>query len=143
MEQTLQQVDARSQEMLMTARAILACSLNPSMPLTVPEIAMATGLTREAVRYALQSPAYQTLIENEIRTMVAGSMMRGVRKLDEIVNKDKVTDANAIAAVRAIAHVAQVISQVRDSDSADTDADHKLKAALRLIKEIGQAKDAT
>lgn len=138
MSHTLKQVDTRGEEMIMTARAVLACALNPAQRLDVTEIAMATGLTREAVRHVLGSQTYQRLISDEIRMLVSGSLMRGVRRLDEIVNGEKTTHSNAIAAHRAVVHTYQAITQARPADDNESKSDEQLKNALKLIQALGK-----
>ena len=129
----LKKVDPDAEDMLVAARAILAVAVDTNKPLNENVIAMATGLTVDTVRDILNSPVYQQLISDQVRFLVTGTLVRGVKALGRIIDSDQSTDANTIAATRGVTHLCQVIQQSMPNNQGNT-GDEKLNKVLELIE---------
>lgn len=128
---------ADSENMLATARMILAVALNPRRPFDVPEIAMETGLTYDTVRQILASPEYAELMNREIRTLVTTTLTKGVSAMDKIIANEKSTDANKVSALRAVVHTFQAMTQTTktlEQQSPKSDELEQFQEALRQMR---------
>ena len=121
--------------MLATARMVLAVAIHPDRSFDVGEMAMELGMTVDGVRKILNSPTYQALMSEEIKIRVAGTMTRGVNALDRIIASDKSTDANKISAVRAVTHLFQAMTGMREKQSEAGEGD-EAKEALHLLQKL-------
>lgn len=86
--------------MLATARCVIAASLDGEFSVEV--IAERTGLTEDATRAVLNSPAYQQLVRDEMQQIVAHTLVRGTQAMAKIIESDQVSHKDRIAAHRAI-----------------------------------------
>lgn len=105
-------VSDQSLEVLATARCILAAAVDSDgTEFSIIGIAERTGFTTDQVRSIMASPLYLQLIQQEAVQLISHALVRGVRRMDKIVNDTKTTDANRIAAHRATVHTYQAVTQ--------------------------------
>ena len=100
-----------SQELLATCQCILAAATDGDVELSVRAIAKRTGLTDEVVDAVLASSVYRDLLERESVRMISHTLLRGVREMDAIVNDERASDADRIAARRAMVSTYQAVTR--------------------------------
>lgn len=88
--------------MLLTARCLVAASLDGSLEFSVKELARRTRLTEDTVQRVMNSPTYQKLMREEMAQLVAVTMGRGIAAMQKIIGDDTEIAKNKIAAFKAI-----------------------------------------
>lgn len=108
----LPQAEPNALEVLQTARLVFAQAINPDVPLTVAGLALASGLTEDAVVEALNSPQYLDAMTREFRTMAGLMLRRGLSKMQELVESG--TPRDKVPAFRALLETYKVFATVAD-----------------------------
>jgi hypothetical protein len=97
------------EELLRIIRCVLDSATEGPGPFGILAIATKTGLPVEMVEAAMNSQAYHDLMQREARQLFAHSLVRAVRKLDDIVHSEKTKrDSDRIAASIAISRICEV-----------------------------------
>lgn len=117
----------QAEEILGTVRIIIAAVAAPGTEMSVAGIAAATGLTAETVRAVMGSDTYRTVMQGEATALLQHALVRGLRRMDLIVNGDKVGDANRINAFRAIVATYGVVQQAKAKEPTEGDVEKFLE----------------
>ncbi len=94
------------------ARVLAAVVADPSIPLTVKSLAIASGLTDEDVRRTLANPVFRDVVENKAATLGVSYMCRGLAEMNTIVTSSKSTDASKVAAFKAVVSAYATLADV-------------------------------
>lgn len=115
--------------MLLTAKCVIAATIDGDAEFSVPAIAERTGLTMEAVKAVLNSPTYQGLMREEMQQIVAHTLVRGVQTMANIINDGEAKNSDRIAAHRAIVQTYEAMrgNLERAPEPAAADFDQLLK----------------
>lgn len=128
-------VNEDASDMLVSVRCVIAAATDGEISFTVPAIADRTGLTVDQVRHILASPKYHELMNQEVRQLVAHTLVRGVNVLDRIVNNGEAKNADKIAAHRAIVQTYQALNGQQGPPPSDAATDFdKLMANLKKTR---------
>lgn len=138
----LPQAAPDTRQLLETARVVFAKASDPNTPLTVAGLALAAGLTEEAVIEVLNSPQYLEAMTREFRTMAGLTLRRGLTRLGDLVNgsldgKDA-HPKDQITAYRAILETYKVFATVRDPQNEE----ERLRSFTEKLQTLASIKQA-
>lgn len=126
---------ADNRVVLETARLVFAAAIDKNTPLTVAGLALAAGITEDAVVEVLNSPQYLEAMTREFRTMAGLHLRRGVEKMADFVESHHARDA--VPAYRALLETYKTFATVadpQDQEAREAEFARRL-AALRQLKQ--------
>lgn len=134
----LPQAAPDTRQLLETARVVFAKAADPDTPLTAAGLALAAGLTEEAVIEVLNSPQYLEAMTREFRTMAGLTLRRGLSRLGEMVDGKDSHPKDQIAAYRAILETFKVFATVRDPQNEE----ERLRSFTEKLQVLASIKQA-
>lgn len=133
----LPEAAADARVLLETARAVLVAATDPSIPLTVPAIAMAAGMTEDAVVDALNSVEFLSALSREFHVTTGLALRRSVDTMRTMVEEK---GRYAVPAFRALIEAHQAFSVHQDPDDPANSAERRFATLLEGLRSRSTAR---
>jgi len=118
---------------LVAARAIVAVTTRPDVPMTAEAIAEAAGLSTVVVVEMLASPEFRDLISTEIRARVSGIINQGLTMLGQVIGDPTKAPTVRIAAHQAAVRTYEVMAKAAPQHNA-LDAESNAEQFIKSLQ---------